>query len=138
MVLGLYYLTKERKSIPENPVKGEGRRFYSTEEVVIAYNEGQLDLHAGIECRVPQEENGEITNKRIKTTVGRVLFNQAVPSSVPYINELLTKRNLKGIHPAKFWGVPVSKRRRISSTASRNWASAGRSRPGCRSTWAIW
>jgi len=97
MVLGLYYLTKERKSIPENPVKGEGRRFYSTEEVVIAYNEGQLDLHAGIECRVPQEENGEITHKRIKTTVGRVLFNQAVPSSVPYINELLTKRNLKVI-----------------------------------------
>ena len=97
MVLGLYYLTKERKSIPENPVKGEGRRFYSTEEVVISYNEGQLDLHAGIECRVPQEENGEITNKRIKTTVGRVLFNQAVPASVPYINELLTKRNLKGI-----------------------------------------
>ncbi|MBV6443358.1 MAG: DNA-directed RNA polymerase subunit beta' [Haliscomenobacteraceae bacterium CHB4] len=97
MVLGLYYLTKERKSIPDNPVKGEGRRFYSTEEVVIAYNEGQLDLHAGIECRVPQEENGEIVHKRIKTTVGRVLFNQAVPSSVPYINELLTKRNLKGI-----------------------------------------
>jgi DNA-directed RNA polymerase subunit beta' len=97
MVLGLYYLTKERKSIPENPVKGEGRRFYSTEEVVIAYNEGQLDLHAGIECRVLLEENGEMVHKRIKTTVGRVLFNQAVPAGVPFINELLTKRNLKGI-----------------------------------------
>ena len=95
MVLGLYYLTKERKSIPENPVRGEGRRFYSPEEVTIAYNEGQLDLHAGIECRVPQDENGAITIKRIKTTVGRVLFNQAVPDGVPYINELLTKRNLK-------------------------------------------
>ncbi|MBK8192765.1 MAG: DNA-directed RNA polymerase subunit beta' [Lewinellaceae bacterium] len=95
MVLGLYYLTKERKSIPENPVKGEGRRFYSTEEVVISYNEGQLDLHAGIECRIPVEENGETTFQRIKTTVGRVLFNQAVPQGVPYINELLTKRNLK-------------------------------------------
>jgi DNA-directed RNA polymerase subunit beta' len=97
MVLGLYYLTKERKSIPENPVKGEGRRFYSAEEVGIAYNEGQLDLHAGIECRVLQDENGSLNYKRIKTTVGRVLFNQAVPVGVPYINELLTKRNLKGI-----------------------------------------
>ncbi len=98
MVLGLYYLTKERKSIPENPVKGEGRRFYSTEEVVIAYNEGQLDLHAGIECRIPVEgSNGETTYQRLKTTVGRVLFNQAVPQGVPYINDLLTKRNLKVI-----------------------------------------
>jgi DNA-directed RNA polymerase subunit beta' len=97
MVLGLYYLTKERKSIPTAPVKGEGRRFYSAEEVGIAYNEGQLDLHAAVECRVPVEENGEIVHRRIATTAGRVLFNQAVPKGVPYINELLTKRNLKGI-----------------------------------------
>ena len=95
MVLGLYYLTKERKSIPENPVRGEGRRFYAAEEVIIAYNEGQLDLHASIECRVPMHEDGQVVERRIKTTVGRVLFNQAVPASVPYINELLTKRNLK-------------------------------------------
>jgi len=97
MVLGLYYLTKERKSIPENPVKGEGRRFYAPEEVIIAYNEGQVDLHASIECRVRTVENGEVVQRRIKTTVGRVLFNQAVPVTVPYINDLLTKRNLKGI-----------------------------------------
>ena len=97
MVLGLYYLTKERKSIPENPVRGEGRRFYSAEEVIIAYNEGQVDLHAAIECRLPQLEDGQMVSKRIQTTVGRVLFNQAVPAEVPFINELLTKRNLKGI-----------------------------------------
>jgi DNA-directed RNA polymerase subunit beta' len=98
MVLGLYYLTKERKSIPENPVKGEGRRFYSEEEVVISYNEGQLGLHANIQCRVKHyNENGGTEMKRIDTTVGRVLFNRAVPEGVPYINQLLTKRNLKGI-----------------------------------------
>jgi len=97
MVLGLYYLTKERKSIPENPVRGEGRRFYSAEEVQIAYNEGQVDLHAIIECRVPVEEDGQLVMRRVKTTVGRVLFNQIVPRNVPFINELLTKRNLKGI-----------------------------------------
>ncbi len=97
MVLGLYYLTKERRSIPENPVNGEGRRFYSPEEVVIAHNEGQIDLHAAIQCRVRVEENGQLVQKRIDTTVGRVLFNQVVPERVPYINELLTKRNLKVI-----------------------------------------
>ncbi|MDX2135744.1 MAG: DNA-directed RNA polymerase subunit beta' [Saprospiraceae bacterium] len=97
MVLGLYYLTKERRSIPENPVIGEGRRFYSPEEVVIAHNEGQIDLHAAIQCRVRVEENGQLVHKRIDTTVGRVLFNQVVPEKVPYINELLTKRNLKVI-----------------------------------------
>ena len=98
MVLGLYYLTKERKSIPENPVRGEGRRFYSEEEVVIAYNERQVDLHAVIECRVRDlDANGQRILHRITTTVGRVLFNRAVPEGVPYINQLLTKRNLKGI-----------------------------------------
>jgi DNA-directed RNA polymerase subunit beta' len=96
MVLGLYYLTKERQSIPENPVRGEGRRFYSPEEVQIAYNEGQLDLHAAIECRILKPEaDGSIRTSRLKTSVGRVLFNQAVPAGIPFINELLTKRNLK-------------------------------------------
>jgi DNA-directed RNA polymerase subunit beta' len=97
MVLGLYYLTKERASIPENPVKGEGKIFYSPEEVIIAYNEKQLDLHASIQCRVNTWEDGGIVNKRIKTTTGRIMFNQAVPKRVPYINELITKRNLKPI-----------------------------------------
>jgi DNA-directed RNA polymerase subunit beta' len=97
MVLGLYYMTKERKSIPENPCRGEGRKFYSAEEVIIAYNERQLDLHAAIECRARTEENGKMVFKRIKTTVGRVLFNEAVPEMVPFINIVLTKRNLKEV-----------------------------------------
>mgnify|MGYP005844401105 CR=1 FL=1 len=97
MVLGLYYLTKERKSTPELQVRGEGRRFYSEEEVIIAYNEGQLDLHAAIECRVRVDEDGQLVQRRLKTTVGRVIFNRAVPKRAPFVNELLTKRNLKGI-----------------------------------------
>jgi DNA-directed RNA polymerase subunit beta' len=56
MVFGLYYITKERSSTDEVKVKGEGRRFYSPEEVMIAYNEGQLDLHAKIKVRVPVED----------------------------------------------------------------------------------
>ncbi|HMQ48613.1 MAG TPA: DNA-directed RNA polymerase subunit beta' [Saprospiraceae bacterium] len=96
MVLGLYYLTKERRSKDDIKVKGEGRKFYSPEEVIIAYNEGQLDLHAVIKVRVnAEDENGKIGNTLIETTTGRVLLNQAVPSSVPYMNTLLTKKNLK-------------------------------------------
>ncbi|HFA50546.1 MAG TPA: DNA-directed RNA polymerase subunit beta' [Bacteroidetes bacterium] len=98
MVLGLYYITKGRKSTPEHPVKGEGTKFYSPEEVNIAFNEGRLDIHAHITCRLKvEDEKGEMVYKRIETTAGRVLFNMATPETVPFINQLLTKRNLKKI-----------------------------------------
>ena len=97
MVLGLYYLTKERKSIPEAPVRGEGRRFYSAEEVIIAYNEKQIDLHAAIKCRARVEENGQLVIRTIDTTVGRVIFNEAVPHTVPFINLELKKKTLKTV-----------------------------------------
>jgi DNA-directed RNA polymerase subunit beta' len=98
MVLGLYYLTKEKRSLNGDKVAGEGMTFYSPEEVLIAYNEGQLDLHAMINVRVPvDDENGNLVIKRIETTVGRVLFNQNAPVEVPFINELLTKKNLKAV-----------------------------------------
>ena len=97
MVLGLYYMTKGRQSIPENPVKGEGMTFYSPEEVIIAYNERVADLHAYIKVRIPVTENGITANKLIETTVGRVLFNQVVPAEYGYINQLLTKKALRDI-----------------------------------------
>ena len=65
--------------------------------MIIAYNEKQLDLHAYINVRVPVIEEGEVKQKRIETTAGRVIFNQVVPEGVPYINELLTKKNLKKV-----------------------------------------
>ncbi len=97
MVLGLYYITKERSSTETIKVMGEGRKFYSPEEVMIAYNEGQLDLHAKIHIRVKVEENGQLVMRRIQTTTGRVIFNEAVPANIPYVNELLTKKNLKNV-----------------------------------------
>ena len=98
MVLGLYYITKERSSTDEIKVKGEGRRFYSPEEVIIAYNEGQLDLHAKIKARVSvEDEEGNLVQKLADTTTGRVIFNEVVPEGVPHINVLLTKRNLKKV-----------------------------------------
>ena len=71
--------------------------FYSPEEVIIAFNENKIDLHANIKVRERVEENGQIVKKLLDTTVGRVIFNQAVPKNVPYINELLTKKNLKRV-----------------------------------------
>ena len=98
MVLGLYYLTKERTSSKESPVKGQGMRFYSPEEVIIAYNEGQVDLHAGIKVKVDYEDEDENpVHGLLETTVGRVLFNEAIPKEVPFINELLTKKNLRTV-----------------------------------------
>lgn len=93
MVLGLYYLTKERVSDETRTIKGEGKIFYSSEEVVIAKNEGKLDMHAKIKLRIKKGDKTEM----IDTTCGRVIFNRVVPEGVPYINELLTKKSLRDV-----------------------------------------
>jgi DNA-directed RNA polymerase subunit beta' len=98
MVLGLYYVTKGRKSTPEVPIIGEGLTFYGAEEVIIAINEGRLSKHALIKCRVKvKDENGQLVDKVIDTVAGRILFNQCVPEEVGYIDELLTKKKLQQI-----------------------------------------
>jgi DNA-directed RNA polymerase subunit beta' len=97
MVLGLYYMTKGRKSIDKEKVRGEGLSFYSPEEVAIAHNEGKVDLHAIIKVKVNDRVNDEMVNHIIETTVGRVIFNQYVPEEVGFINEILTKKSLRDI-----------------------------------------
>ncbi len=98
MVLGLYYMTKERKSTKEVPIKGEGLTFYSDEEVEIAFNEGKVDLNAGIKVRVKDfNEEGELVPQIIETTTGRVLFNSVVPEQAGYINQVLNKKALRNI-----------------------------------------
>ena len=97
MVLGLYYITKSRKSTPDLPIKGEGSIFYGQDEVIIAHNEKKLDIHAIIKCKVVVNENGELKEKIIETTAGRVLFNQVVPQEFGFINQLLTKKSLRDI-----------------------------------------
>ena len=94
MVLGLYYITKPRAG-----AKGEGMKFYGPEEVIIAYNERRVDLHAKISIRLPKDMTDLSKGYRIfdNTTVGRVIFNQVVPPEVGYINELLTKKSLRDI-----------------------------------------
>jgi len=97
MVLGLYYITKIRKSTPERKVKGEGMRFYSEEEVIIAYNEGQVDLHAEVQVRITNYRNGKPVKEMMTASVGRIMFNRVVPKGVGFINELLTKKALRDI-----------------------------------------
>ena len=98
MVLGLYYITKARRNVPDNPIKGEGYKFYSPEEVIIAHNEGQVDMHAIIQVRLPMiQEDGSIKHELTETTVGRVIFNQVVPKEFGYINQVLTKKALRDI-----------------------------------------
>ncbi|MFH6984018.1 DNA-directed RNA polymerase subunit beta' [Marinoscillum sp. 108] len=98
MVLGLYYITKGRRSTPEKPVIGEGLSFYSAEEVIIAINEGKVSQHAYVKVRTKvRNENGELETKVIETVAGRVLFNLHVPEEVGFVDELLTKKKLQKI-----------------------------------------
>ena len=108
MVLGLYYITKTRKSTKGDPVNGEGMHFYSPQEVKVAFNEKRLDLHASIKVKINNMVNGEEVEQVIETTTGRILFNELVPKEVGYINELLTKKSLRDIITKiiKVTGVP--------------------------------
>jgi DNA-directed RNA polymerase subunit beta' len=93
MVLGLYYITKHRPG-----AKGEGLRFYSAEEAIIAFNEGVTDLHSIVKVKLVHEnEDGTQRIEMKETTVGRIIFNQFVPKEMGYINELLTKKSLRDI-----------------------------------------
>ena len=156
MVLGLYYMTKPRRTTATEVVKGEGYRFYSPEEVIIAYNEKRVSLNAcisvkldaggldefqfvktdktfmevikdkngnvltDIDCNTPAEvaersrteyevvrdrdgypvvdaEGHFIKTDRLRTTVGRVIFNEVVPKEYGYVNMVLGKKSLRDI-----------------------------------------
>ena len=80
MVLGIYYLTME------NPNgKGKGMLFASPEEAIRAYEEGVVDLQAPVKVRVIKEIDGVTYNRRLDTTVGRVIFNQAIHQDLEFV-----------------------------------------------------
>ena len=99
MVLGLYYMTKSRKSDDKKKLVGEGLTFYSSEEVKMAYNEEKVELNAIIKCKISNYDNelDQTTFKIIETTPGRIFFNEVVPERAGYFNEVLTKKNLREI-----------------------------------------
>jgi DNA-directed RNA polymerase subunit beta' len=89
MVLGIYYLTKERPGSDQAPIRGEGRLFADTEEVRVAYDNEDVDLQARIRLRW----RGEV----IETTVGRVLFNEVVPEPLRFENRELKKKEITSL-----------------------------------------
>ncbi len=99
MVLGVYYLTMtdSRKH------KGDGRLFADMDEVDLAYQLGQVDVHANIKVRAETwyDETGsrmaEPQTRLIETTVGRVLFNRVLPPEVQFVNEVLEKGGVKDL-----------------------------------------
>ncbi|MDW8032825.1 MAG: DNA-directed RNA polymerase subunit beta' [Aquificaceae bacterium] len=82
MILGVYYMTQE---VPG--VKGEGKLFFSREEVLLALENKKIDIHARIKLRL---EDGNV----IETTPGRVLFNSILPEGHPFVNEPMDKKKV--------------------------------------------
>ena len=85
MVLGCYYLTDLQPG-----AKGVGKRFINFDEARIAYDSEQLDLRAEIEIRDPSQAEGSL-----KTTLGRMIFNEVLPPEISFKNELMDKAALK-------------------------------------------
>ena len=93
MMLGLYYITKIRPG-----AKGEGLIFYGPEEAIIAHNEGKCDLHAQVKVMVKDlNEKGELVDKLVETSVGRVIVNGIIPDAVGYVNKVISKKSLRDI-----------------------------------------
>lgn len=90
IVLGCYYLTLE-----EGGCKGEGKLFADLDEVVLAYELGQVDLHAKIKLRTKVLVTKRRFTKIIDTTVGRAIFNTALPEELRYIDEEMDKGKLR-------------------------------------------
>ncbi|MGE7987607.1 DNA-directed RNA polymerase subunit beta' [Lysinibacillus fusiformis] len=101
MVLGNYYLTLEREN-----ARGEGTIFYGPNEVLIAYDTGHVHLHTRIAIKASSLNNPTFTEEQnnmfLLTTVGKVIFNEILPESFPYINEP-TDFNLEQVTPEKYF-----------------------------------
>jgi len=81
MVLGSYYLTIEKPNEP-----GDGKSFCDIDEVIMAYDEGVLGLHAQIKVRIEKEFDGVKQKKVISCTAGRLIFNEAIPQDLGFID----------------------------------------------------
>jgi DNA-directed RNA polymerase subunit beta' len=86
IVLGIYYLTREQAY-----TKGTGKAFSSPVEVVLAYDQGDLDLHAKIKVR--------LGGKLVETTTGRVILSEILPKDIPFsaINKVMKKKQLEDL-----------------------------------------
>ncbi|MDR0426657.1 MAG: DNA-directed RNA polymerase subunit beta' [Clostridiales bacterium] len=81
MVIGCFYLTMEREG-----ARGEGMTFCDTDEAKMAYFNREIELQSKISVRVPAEIDGQTVCKRIRTTVGRIVFNEAIPQDLGFVD----------------------------------------------------
>ncbi len=92
MVLGSYFLTIEKEAERDengniiNGVLGEGKTFASTEEAIMAYENKVVSLHSRIKVRVSKVFDGVEQSKIISTTVGKIIFNSAIPQNLGYVD----------------------------------------------------
>ena len=89
MVLGIYYLTLEREN-----AHGSGKAFGSEDEAVVAYDNGEVSLHSRIKVRREHrdiETNKVLETKIVETTPGRIIFNQAIPQDLGFIDREVDK-----------------------------------------------
>ena len=104
MVLGNYYLTLERKG-----ALGEGKIFADPNEAIVAYENGYIHLHSRIAVKASSLNNPKFTEeqnrKLLVTTVGKIIFNQILPETFPYMNEPTTY-NLEVMTPDKHFVEP--------------------------------
>lgn len=90
MVLGSYYLT-----IDKDDVKGEGKIFSSPEEVLMAYQVKEIDIHAKIKVRMFKNENGVVSNGIIDTTPGKIIFNESIPQDLGFVDRSIPDNKFK-------------------------------------------
>lgn len=89
MVIGSYYLTTERPG-----AKGEGRIFKDVQEAKMAYQVKDIDLQAKIKVRLTKEINGMVYKKIVDTTVGKIIFNEAVPQDLGFVERETDEQKL--------------------------------------------
>ncbi len=90
MVLGSYYLTVEKPGEP-----GEGKWFRNFDEAMMAYENGELGLHAQCHVRIEKEIDGEIKSGVVHTTLGRLIFNRPIPQDLGFVDRSLPGNQFK-------------------------------------------
>lgn len=90
MVLGCYYLTGDRDG-----EKGEGKIFSSVEEALMAYQLGEIGIHAKIKVRVKKEIDGEVKYGIIDATPGKLIFNEAIPQDLGFVDRSKPENQFK-------------------------------------------
>ena len=101
MILGNYYITMEK-----NGLEGEGRVFKDPNEALMAYNRREITLHTRIIVPVNSFKHkiflDSQKDKYFVTTVGKIIFNEILPDTFPYVNEP-TSENIEGATPSKYF-----------------------------------